>query len=85
MQAVAIQTLSQAEFSWLDFFALLGAVILGVAVVVLWRLAFQGKPKRKRRHPGHGRTKPTLAEMGGLPPKRSHDEQAAEDDPPFDP
>ena len=85
MQAVAVPTLSHAPFTWLDFLALLGAIILGVASVLLWRQLFKAKRKRKRKHPGHGRIKTTLAEAGGLPPKRSHHEEPAEDTVPFDP
>ena len=85
MQAVAIQPLSHYPFTWLDFLALLGATILGVASVLLWRQLFKAKRKRKRKHPGHGRSKPTLAEIGGLPPKRSNYEEPPEDTVPFDP
>jgi len=84
MEAIVIQSLSENGFSWFNFFALTGAVVIGVAAVFFWILFFQKKRKRKRKHSGHGRIKPTLAEVRGLPPVRSQDEKVPVENPPLD-
>jgi hypothetical protein len=56
---------------WLGFifFLLLLCVCLGGFVV--WLKVGRDKPaKRKRRHRHHRPTNPTLAQTGGLPPRR---------------
>jgi hypothetical protein len=85
MEAIVMQDLSQAAFSWISFFAIVGAVIFGVAAVFFWIQFFRTKRKRKRRHHGHDRIKPTLAEVGGLPPVRTDDPKHPAENPPFDP
>jgi len=75
MVAILLQSLPETGFSWFNFLALVGALILGVLAVFFWILLAQKKRKRKRRHPGHDRIKPTLAEIRGLPPVRTHDEK----------
>ena len=57
---------------WLNFLIVAGGMLLGAIGAMIWFLAFRTKRKRKHRH--HDREKrpinPTLAETGGLPPKR---------------
>ena len=58
---------------WLIFAAMLLAIGLGIAGVVIWIVVFRGKSKKKRRkrRQRHQRQhNPTLAETGGLPPRR---------------
>ena len=61
---------------WLNFLAVAGCMLLGAFGVLIWYVFFRKKRKRKYRH--HHREKhplnPTLAETGGLPPKRDPDE-----------
>ncbi len=60
---------------WLGFllFLLILCVCLGGFVVWL-TTSRHGKPKRKRKHRHHRSANPTLAQTGGLPPKRAPDE-----------
>jgi LPXTG-motif cell wall-anchored protein len=54
---------------WLIF----AAMPLGIAGVVIWIAVFRRKSKKKRRkhrQRHHRQHNPTLAETGGLPPKR---------------
>jgi hypothetical protein len=62
---------------WLDFLALAGGMLLGILGVLIWFLFFRKKRKRKRRQHQHEQraSNPTLANTGGLPPKRDPDEQ----------
>ena len=85
MEAAVIQTMSQTEITLLDFAALAGALLVGVLAVFLWVSFSKNKRKRKRKHHGHGRLKPTLSELGGLPPLRPADEKPPAENPPFDP
>jgi hypothetical protein len=56
---------------WLNFLIIVGCMLLGIIGSMIWFLAFRKKRKRKRRHHSEKRPlNPTLAETGGLPPKR---------------
>ncbi len=59
--------------SWLNFLIVAGCMVLGAVGSLIWFVAFRKKGKRKRKH-HHSHEKrplnPTLAETGGLPPKR---------------
>lgn len=57
---------------WLGFIAFLVLLFLCVGGFVVWlKVARNGKSKRKRRKHHHRRpTNPTLAQTGGLPPRR---------------
>ncbi len=62
---------------WLNFLAMAGGLLLGAGGVLIWFLFFRKKRKRKRRHHHHREKRqlnPTLAEIGGLPPKRDPDQ-----------
>jgi hypothetical protein len=57
---------------WVNFLAVAGGMLLGAIGVLVWFLQFRKKRKRKRRPSHHEKRQlnPTLAETGGLPPKR---------------
>ena len=60
---------------WLNFLAVAGCMLLGALGVLIWYLFFRKKRKRKHKHHRDKRPlNPTLAETGGLPPKRDPDE-----------
>ncbi len=61
---------SSPVLEWLGFiiFLLLLFVCLGIVVVLAVTRGSRSKRKRKHRH--HRPTNPTLAQTGGLPPKR---------------
>lgn len=63
---------NSASGEWLIFAAMLLAIGIGVACFVIWAFVFRksGKKKRKRRGRHHHHTNPTLAQAGGLPPRR---------------
>jgi hypothetical protein len=57
---------------WLNFLVVAGCMILGAVASLIWFLSHRKKGKRKRKHhnPEKRPLNPTLAETGGLPPKR---------------
>lgn len=55
---------------WLGFIAFLLLLFIFLGVVVVWVMTRGGRVKRKRKHRHHRPTNPTLAQTGGLPPKR---------------
>lgn len=64
---------------WLDFL-IMALVILLVAIgSLIWFLVFHKKRRRKHRPHSHEKRQlnPTLAECGGLPPKRGPDQPSA--------
>ena len=88
MEASAIQTLIPSVLSWLNFFLVTGAILLGLVAVLIWAFYFRkNKRKRKRKHRHHrdgkSQINPTLAEKGGLPPIRKEPEDSAGRPPPF--
>ncbi len=59
---------------WLNFLAVVGCMLLGALGVLIWYVFFRKKRKRKYKHHREKRPlNPTLAETGGLPPKRDPD------------
>ena len=62
--------------SWLIFGSFLLLVCVAVGGFVVWlKMGRHSKGKhRRKRHRHHRHTNPTLAESGGLPPKRSPDQ-----------
>jgi hypothetical protein len=83
MAVIILESLRHAGFK-MRVFILVAAVVLGFLAFFFWSLAFQKKRRRKRKHRGHGRIKPTLAQVGGLPPVRQEDD-SHDGNPPFDP
>jgi len=69
-------TSSSSLVSWLIFLAVILTVGLVIGIYILWAMGLReaGKAphrkhhKRRRRH--HRQHNPTLAQSGGLPPKR---------------
>ncbi len=62
---------------WANFLAMALAILLAAGGSLIWFLTFRKKRKRKRRHHHHREKRqlnPTLAELGGLPPKREPDQ-----------
>jgi hypothetical protein len=59
--------------AWLDFLAMAGGLLLGAVGVLIWLVMFRKRRKRKYRQHQHDERKlnPTLAESGGLPPKKT--------------
>jgi type VI protein secretion system component VasK len=57
---------------WANFLAMALAILLVAIGSLIWFLMFRKKRKRKRKHHSHEKRQlnPTLAECGGLPPKR---------------
>jgi O-antigen/teichoic acid export membrane protein len=85
MFALVIENLNQIGFPWPVFWGLVAAVLMGLVAVFFWVLFFKNKKKRKRKHRGHRRIKPTLAQSGGLPPVRQPGERHYHNSQPFDP
>jgi hypothetical protein len=72
MSRFYLPTADSPFIDWLIFVAILLPVCLVIAGFVVWLLMLRGGSsrhrRRKRRH--HRPTNPTLAQTGGLPPKR---------------
>jgi NADH:ubiquinone oxidoreductase subunit 5 (subunit L)/multisubunit Na+/H+ antiporter MnhA subunit len=70
-----------AATDWLVFIAILTLVCFFIGIFVVWFTVFRkpGKRRRKRRR-HHHHVSPTLAELGGLPPRR--DENKIDSQPP---
>jgi hypothetical protein len=57
---------------WLMFLAILLVLGFVLAGFILWLTIFRKKRKKRRKNRSHRRQKnPSLAETGGLPPKRA--------------
>jgi NADH:ubiquinone oxidoreductase subunit 5 (subunit L)/multisubunit Na+/H+ antiporter MnhA subunit len=70
---------SEASIDWLVFIAILLAVCFAIGIFIIWFTVFRKKGKKRRKHRHHRHRKnPTLAETGGLPPKR-HPQQPPND------
>jgi hypothetical protein len=74
MKSLFLPSADSPVLSWLlfGFFLVLLCVCIGGAIVWMNARGAKGKRKRKLRH--HRPTNPTLAQTGGLPPKRDPDE-----------
>jgi hypothetical protein len=57
---------------WANFLAMALSILFVAIGSLIWFLMFRKKHKRKRKHHNHEKRQlnPTLAECGGLPPKR---------------
>ena len=57
---------------WVNFLVMALVILLTATGSLVWFLAARKKQKRKRKHHSHEKRQlnPTLAETGGLPPKR---------------
>jgi hypothetical protein len=83
MNGVDLQGLNDAWFNWSNCIIMFGALTIGAVAVFCWVIFFQKKRRRKRKHRGHERVKPTLAQVGGLPPVRKPGETRRDDNPSF--
>jgi hypothetical protein len=74
MKHLFLPSATSPVYQWLGFilFLLLLCVALGGFFVWL-KMSSSSKSKRKRRHRHRRPTNPTLAQTGGLPPKRDPD------------
>ena len=72
MKSWFLPTANSPAMEWLGFVAFLLVLFVCLSGFVVWvRMARSGNPKRKRRtHRHHRPINPTLAQTGGLPPKR---------------
>ena len=63
---------NNASSDWLIFVAILLAGGIGIACFIIWIFLFRksGKKRHKRDRRHHRKINPTLAQTGGLPPKR---------------
>jgi len=73
-----LPAVSHVEPQWLDFFVMAGALLLLAACLFVWVAYFRrGRRKHRHRRYHHGERRannPTLAQTGGLPPVRPHQE-----------
>jgi uncharacterized iron-regulated membrane protein len=72
MKLFGLPSANSPVIDWLVFIAVLLPICLAIGGFVVWlKVLRKNKAKRKRKHRHHRRTNPTLAETGGLPPKRA--------------
>jgi len=55
---------------WIDFFIVAGAIGLVILSTLIWAIFIRKSSKRRRKYRSRRRSKPTLAQSGGLPPVR---------------
>jgi hypothetical protein len=71
MKSWLLPTADSPVIQWLGFILFLLLLFVCLGGVIVWvNLAKRGKTKRKRRHRHHRPLNPTLAQTGGLPPRR---------------
>jgi uncharacterized iron-regulated membrane protein len=72
MKSWFLPTADSPALEWLGFVAFLLLLFLCLAGFIVWlRMARGGQSRRRqRKHRHHRPTNPTLAQTGGLPPKR---------------
>ena len=75
MKSLLLPTANSPIYQWVGF--LLFLLLFGLCLLAFfaWLTTTKaGKSKRKRKHRHHRPTNPTLAQTGGLPPKRDPDQ-----------
>jgi hypothetical protein len=78
MKRFYLPTADSPVIQWLGFTAFLVLVILLIAGFIVWlKVLRNGKSKRKRKRRHRRPINPTLAETGGLPPKRDPNQPPA--------
>jgi uncharacterized iron-regulated membrane protein len=71
MKSLFLPSADSPMLQWVAFIFFLLLVCAALGGLIVWlKVARLGKPKRKRRARHHRRNNPTLAQTGGLPPKR---------------
>ena len=74
MKSFFLPNADNPAIQWLGFILFLVLVCVCIGGFVVWLKTTKSKPKRKHKHRHHRPTNPTLAETGGLPPKRAPDQ-----------
>ncbi len=78
MKRFYLPTADSPVIQWLGFTVFLVLVILVIAGFIVWlKVLRNGKSKRKRKRRHRRPINPTLAETGGLPPKRDPNQPPA--------
>jgi hypothetical protein len=71
MKSWFIPSATSPFIQWLGFVAFLLFLCVCLGGFIVWlKTSKKTEPKRKRRHRHHRAHNPTLAQTGGLPPKR---------------
>jgi hypothetical protein len=70
MKSFFLPSADSPALEWLGLIALLLVCCLCVGGFVVWLKLGKSRFKRKRKHRHHRPLNPTLAQTGGLPPKR---------------
>jgi hypothetical protein len=73
MKQLFLPTADSPVIQWLGFIVFLVLLFVCLGALIVWlQVRRGGKARRKhRKHRHHRPTNPTLAQTGGLPPKRS--------------
>ena len=58
------------SLDWLVFIAILILICFFVGIFVVWFTVFRKPGRKRKRHRHRHRRGPTLADLGGLPPRR---------------
>ena len=75
MKSWSLPSADSPVVQWLEFIGFLLLLFICVGGFIVWfQIARSSKAKRKRKHRHHRPTNPTLAQTGGLPPKRDPDQ-----------
>ena len=78
MKRFYLPTADSPVIQWLGFVAFLLLLFLFIGGFIVWlKVLRTNKSKRKRKRRHHRHTNPTLAETGGLPPKRDPNQPPA--------
>lgn len=71
MKAWFLPNADSPVVEWLGFLLFLLLLSLALGGFIVWlKTSKGGRGRRKRKHRHHRPTNPTLAQTGGLPPKR---------------
>jgi hypothetical protein len=71
MNKIFLPSADSPLLQWLGFGLFLLLLSLSLGGLLVWlKTSKAGKGKRRKRHRHHRPTNPTLAQTGGLPPKR---------------
>ena len=71
MKSLLLPSADSPVFQWVGFLLFLLLFCIGLGGLFVWlTVARGGKTRRKRKRRHHRPSNPTLAQTGGLPPKR---------------
>jgi uncharacterized iron-regulated membrane protein len=74
MKSFFLPSADSPVLQWLGFILFLLIVCVCLGGLVVWLKTAQHAARRKRKHRHHRPSNPTLAQTGGLPPKRAPDQ-----------